>query len=111
MAKGRSVSKAHTPGSQTFTTYCFCCAEGIIVVKKAPKQLKHEVLDMPNLHVMMTMRSMTSKGFVKETYNWLYNYYVVTEEGLEHIRNYLQVPATVFPETFQAKRGPRPVRA
>ena len=44
--------------------------EGVIVCKKDAKEKegkapKHNELDVPNLHVMMLMKSLTSKDFVK----------------------------------------------
>lgn len=46
------------------------------------------------------MRSMVSKGFAKETYNWRYYYYVLTPEGVDFLRQYLALPETMSPATY-----------
>ena len=45
-------------------------AEGVITVEKKSAAPKHHVLDMPNIHVMDALKSLKSKGFVTETFNW-----------------------------------------
>lgn len=71
------------------------------MVRKDPKQEKHEVLDMPNLHVMLWMRSMKSRKLVEETYNWRYLYYRLNDEGIEWLRQKLHLPSGVIPITLQ----------
>lgn len=81
--------------------------EGVIVVRKDRKQVKHEVLDLPNLHVMRVLQSMLSRHLVVERYNWTYLYYVLNNEGIEYLRQVLQAPATVVPDTLTQKRTQR----
>ena len=45
-------------------------AEGCITVEKKCAAPKHHVLDIPNIHVMDALKSLKSKGFVTETFNW-----------------------------------------
>lgn len=47
------------------------------------------------------MRSLKSRGFVTGTYNWRYHYYILTNEGIEYLRDYLGLPADVVPATFK----------
>eukprot|EP01054_Gregarina_sp_Poly1_P001540 Gregarina_sp_Poly_1__1539@NODE_138_length_13117_cov_118_636935_g123_i0_p7_GENE_NODE_138_length_13117_cov_118_636935_g123_i0NODE_138_length_13117_cov_118_636935_g123_i0_p7_ORF_typecomplete_len148_score17_79S10_plectin/PF03501_15/3_8e36_NODE_138_length_13117_cov_118_636935_g123_i092535 len=81
--------------------------EGTLVCKKDPKAPKHLEIDVPNLHVMMTMKTLKSKNYVSENYTWRYYYYVLNNEGIEYLRDYLQVPATVTPETLTQKARPQ----
>ncbi len=47
------------------------------------------------------MRRFKSKGLATETFNWQYYYYVLTPEGVEHLRQYLGLPAEVVPATMR----------
>ena len=86
--------------------------EGVMVVKNDPRAAKHnELEDIPNLHVMMVMKSMCSKNFVTEKFNWMWHYYFLTNEGIEYLREYLNLPATVFPSTLTKQRTTKPVFA
>lgn len=61
-------------------------AEGVLVAKKDYNAPKHEELDVPNLQVIKAMQSLTSKGFVKTQFSWLWYYYTLTPEGVEFLR-------------------------
>merc|ERR1712107_209284 len=54
--------------------------DGVCVVKKDAGIPRHPVMDATNLEVMMVMRSLKSKGLVKETYSWQYRYYTLNDE-------------------------------
>ena len=49
----------------------------------------------------MVMRSLKSKGLVKETYSWRYRYYTLNDEGMDYIREFLHLPATIVPSTLK----------
>merc|ERR1719463_702509 len=86
--------------------------EGCICVKKAPNACKHnELEDIPNLHVMMVLRSLCSRGYVSETFNWQWYYYYLTNEGIEYLREVLHLPPQVFPQTLTKQRPTRPAMA
>ena len=38
---------------------------------------------------------------MKETFNWRWFYYCLTEEGIEYLREYLAIPSDIVPETVQ----------
>lgn len=59
--------------------------------------------DIPiaNLEVMTLLKSFKSKGFVKETFNWRYHYFYLTNEGIEYLRQYLALPADIVPATLK----------
>lgn len=78
--------------------------EGVIVVKKDPKLLEHpELRGIPNLHVMMVLRSLKSRNYVTEKFNWQHYYYVLSNEGIEHLRDVLHLPSNVQPATYTRK--------
>merc|ERR1719183_1981641 len=86
--------------------------EGVMVVKNDPRANKHtELEEVPNLHVMMVMKTMATKEFVTEKFNWGWHYYFLTNEGIEHLREVLHLPAQVFPSTLTKQRPTRPALA
>eukprot|EP00418_Pyrodinium_bahamense_P093836 CAMPEP_0179046736 /NCGR_PEP_ID=MMETSP0796-20121207/18838_1 /TAXON_ID=73915 /ORGANISM="Pyrodinium bahamense, Strain pbaha01" /LENGTH=139 /DNA_ID=CAMNT_0020743165 /DNA_START=98 /DNA_END=517 /DNA_ORIENTATION=+ len=86
--------------------------EGVIVVKHDPRACRHnELEDIPNLHVMMVMKSLCSRAYVTEKFNWQWHYYFLTNEGIEYLREVLHLPAQVFPSTLTKQRPSRPALA
>lgn len=84
--------------------------EGVIVVEKDATAPRHPHLLIPNLHIMMIMKSLKSKNLVEEKYNWKHQYFVLNNEGIEHLREYLHLPPSIFPATLSKKnatRGPK----
>ncbi|CAL1131103.1 unnamed protein product [Cladocopium goreaui] len=86
--------------------------EGVMVVKKDYQACKHnELEDIPNLHVMMVLRSLASRHYLQEIYSWRWHYYTLTNEGIEYLREVLHLPAQVFPQTLTKQRPTRPALA
>merc|ERR1712094_29652 len=88
--------------------------EGVMVKKDStfaqmPKH--HELDDIPNLHVRMVMKSLASRDLVDEKFNWQWYYYFLKNEGIEHLREVLHLPAQVFPSTLTKQRPSRPAMA
>ena len=52
------------------------------------------------------MQSFVSKEFVKEIFSWRYYYWYLTNEGIEYLREYLNLSADVVPNTL--KKSTRP---
>ena len=50
---------------------------------------------------MALMKSFASKGYCKETFNWQYYYYYLTNEGVEYLRQYLALPEEIVPATLK----------
>jgi small subunit ribosomal protein S10e len=76
------------------------------VAKKDFYAEKHsDALPIPNLEVLTLLRSFRSKGYVKETFNWQYYYYFLTNEGVEYLREYLALPADIVPATLRKVGG------
>merc|ERR1719240_1436253 len=86
-----------------------CSRIGVMCVKKDPRAQKHnELEDIPNLHVMMTLRSLASRNYLSEVFSWQWHYYTLTNEGIEYLREVLHLPAQVCPSTFTKQRPTRP---
>ncbi|EPR59254.1 ribosomal protein RPS10 [Toxoplasma gondii TgCatPRC2] len=98
------------PKANRKAIYEYLFKEGVIVVQKNGKIERHPEVPVPNLHVMMTLRSLQTKKFVEEKFNWQHNYYFLTNEGIEFLRTYLHLPPTVFPSTLTKKSTGRPTR-
>mmetsp|Transcript_16264 Transcript_16264/g.42936 ORF Transcript_16264/g.42936 Transcript_16264/m.42936 type:complete len:134 (-) Transcript_16264:51-452(-) len=88
--------------------------EGVICVKKDARACRHneqQLEAIPNLHVMMVLRSLCSKAFVTETFNWQWYYYYLTNEGIDYLRGVLNLPPQVMPSTLTKQRPTRPALA
>ncbi len=58
--------------------------------------------------MLALIKSFESREFVKCTFNWRWNYAVLTPEGVEYLRQYLGLPEDIVPETVlksQMKAG------
>ncbi len=73
------------------------------------KVKKHVVLDVPNLEVIFLMTSLKSRGYVKETFNWQWFYWYLTEEGIKYLREFLHLPEEIVPATHK-KQAPAAAR-
>merc|ERR1719477_119187 len=86
--------------------------EGVIVVKNDGRAWRHnELEDIPNLHVMMVCKSLASRAYLSEKFNWQWHYYFLTNEGIEYLREVLHLPPQVFPSTLTKQRATRPALA
>ena len=47
------------------------------------------------------MRSLNSRKFTTEIFNWQWHYYFLKPEGIKFLRNYLGLPETVIPNTHK----------
>ncbi|XP_022082941.1 40S ribosomal protein S10-like [Acanthaster planci] len=83
--------------------------EGVLVAKKDWYLPKHPDLDVPNLQVIMAMKSLKSRDYVKEQFAWRHYYWYLTNEGIQYLREYLHLPPEIVPATL--KRQPRPEAA
>jgi predicted N-acyltransferase len=64
----------------------YLLAEGVLVVKKDSYLPKHQNLtDVPNLQVMMIVKSLKSRGFVQEVFCWQWAYYTITNKGVQYL--------------------------
>ena len=100
--------------------YEYILKEGVIVVKKDSYLPKHQQLkDVPNLQVMMIVKSLKSKGFLQDVFCWQWAYYTVTNKGVQYLVKelgkcppHLQLsPPRSFPTPSREERPPRAPRA
>lgn len=64
------------PKQHRVSIYEYLFKEGVMVAKKDFNAPKHPELEtIPNLHVIKTMQSLKSKGFVKEQFAWRHYYW------------------------------------
>ncbi|PRQ17598.1 putative plectin/S10 [Rosa chinensis] len=84
--------------------------EGVCYAKKDYNMPKHPEIDVPNLQVIKLMQSFKSKEYVRETFAWMHYYWYLTNDGIEFLRNYLNLPSEIVPNTLkkQAKPAGRP---
>ncbi|UKJ89989.1 40S ribosomal protein S10 [Theileria orientalis] len=95
------------PRENRVAIYEYLIKEGVLVVQKNPKIPAHPEISVPNLHVLMIMRSLKSKNYVEENCNWQHLYFTLTDQGIEFLRSYLHLPPTVFPATLTKKQTTR----
>lgn len=76
--------------------------EGAIVVNKNPKDEKHsDELPIRNLEVLKLLQGFASRKFVTDNFNWNYHYYILTDEGIKYLREYLGLPEDIVPATLK----------
>jgi len=77
--------------------------DGVMVAKKDKRpQTKHpEIPGIGNLQVIRAMVSLTSRGYVKETFTWRHFYWYLSNEGIVYLRDYLHLPAEIVPASLQ----------
>ena len=96
--------------------YSYLFKEGVLVCKKdrfhafkeGKLEYKRDEIEVSNLEVMMLMKSLKSRGYTRETFNWQYMYYYLTNEGIEYLREYLHLPAEIVPSTLKKLTAARP---
>ena len=86
--------------------YAYLLREGVIVVKKDNYLPAHQhIPEVPNLKVMMIVKSLKSQGFLQDVFNWQWSYYTVTNKGVNFLTKALGVSSDVVPSTYKKKRG------
>ncbi|KAA8520667.1 hypothetical protein F0562_014923 [Nyssa sinensis] len=78
----------------------------VCYAKKDYNLAKHPEIDVPNLQVIKLMQSFKSKEYVRETFAWMHYYWYLTNDGIEFLRTYLNLPSEIVPNTL--KRSARP---
>ena len=81
--------------------------EGTCVVKKDAYLPAHQQIStVANLHVMMVVKSLKSRGYLNEVYNWGWHYCFLTNAGVKYLIQELGLPADskIVPATHTKKR-------
>mmetsp|Transcript_24673 Transcript_24673/g.78809 ORF Transcript_24673/g.78809 Transcript_24673/m.78809 type:complete len:152 (+) Transcript_24673:58-513(+) len=92
------------PKKNRVAVYSHLFKEGVLVAKKDTVLPKHASIDVPNLHVLMLMKSLKSRGFVRETFCWQWYYWYLTEEGIAYLRDFLHLPEEIVPQTHKKQQ-------
>ncbi|WKA07300.1 hypothetical protein VitviT2T_025144 [Vitis vinifera] len=80
--------------------------EGVCYAKKDYNLAKHPEIDVPNLQVIKLMQSFKSKEYVRETFAWMHYYWYLTNDGIEFLRTYLNLPSEIVPATLKKSVKP-----
>ncbi|CAA6667661.1 unnamed protein product [Spirodela intermedia] len=83
---------------------------GVLYAKKDFNLPKHPLIDVPNLQVIKLMQSFKSKEYVRETFGWMHYYWFLTNDGIEFLRTYLNLPSEIVPATLKKSAKPLPSR-
>ena len=76
--------------------------EGVLTAVKDYNLPEHpDVPGVPNLQVIKLMQSLKSKEYVSERFAWRHYYWFLTDEGIEHLREVLALPADIVPATLK----------
>ncbi len=96
------------PKKNRIAVYSYLFREGVLVCKKDVRIKEHpEIAEVPNIEVMMLMKSLKSRNLIRVTFSWQHNYCYLTEDGVKYLRTYLALPEDVLPKT-QTKPPSRP---
>ncbi|CAM6011276.1 unnamed protein product [Sphagnum balticum] len=101
------------PKKNRVEVYKYLFQEGVLYAKKDFNAPKHPEIDVPNLQVIKLMQSFKSKEYVKESFAWRHYYWYLTNDGIEHLRTYLNLPSEIVPATLKKSARPpsRPMGA
>lgn len=61
-----------------------------------------------NLYVNMIMKSLKSRGYVRDTFAWKHHYYVLTKDGEAFIRRELDIDDVVRPDPCSKQIAEKP---
>ena len=61
---------------------------------------------LPNLYVLKTLQSLKSRGYVTSTFSWGWHYWYLTNEGINYLRDYLNLPDEIVPATLKKPKAP-----
>ncbi|MQM14345.1 hypothetical protein Taro_047273, partial [Colocasia esculenta] len=84
--------------------------EGVLYAKKDFNLPKHPEIDVPNLQVIKLMQSFKSREYVRETFGWMHYYWYLTNDGIEYLRTFLNLPSEIVPATLKKSAKPMPSR-
>ncbi|XP_064220684.1 small ribosomal subunit protein eS10-like [Aotus nancymaae] len=91
------------PKKNCIAIYELLFKERVMVAKKHVHMPKHPELadkNVPNLHVMKAMRSLKSRGYVKEQFARRHFYWCLTNEGIQYLHDDLHLPLEIVPATL-----------
>jgi small subunit ribosomal protein S10e len=84
--------------------YDYLLSEGVFAVRK-DNVGSNEILNIKNIECFLVMRSLLSRKYVEEIFNWQWHYYFLKPEGIKYLREYLGYPETLIPNTHKQDVG------
>jgi len=96
------------PKKSKITVYSYLFKEGVMVARKEFNLNKHADVDVPNLWVLKLMQSLKSRDYVREKFSWMTFYWYLTNDGIEYLREYLNLPREIVPATLKKTRTGAP---
>eukprot|EP00178_Gracilaria_changii_P022381 TRINITY_DN6645_c0_g1_i1.p1 TRINITY_DN6645_c0_g1~~TRINITY_DN6645_c0_g1_i1.p1 ORF type:complete len:140 (-),score=14.71 TRINITY_DN6645_c0_g1_i1:30-449(-) len=84
--------------------YEYLLQEGVFAVKKDNVGY-NEILNIKNIECFLVMRSLISKKYATEVFNWQWHYYFLKPEGIKYLRDYFGLPETVVPKTMRQEKS------
>jgi len=78
-------------------TYTNLFKNGAVVIKREKQKQKKD----ESFSTKLLLKSLHSKGLVKETFSWQFYYYTLNDEGVRYLQNYLNIPEKVVPMTHK----------
>lgn len=89
------------PRKNRLALYSHLFREGVIAVQNDVFRKSHGQVPIPNLEVMMMMKSLHSRNFVTKVFAWHWYYYTLTDTGVEYLRNFLHLAPETLPDTHK----------
>ncbi|KAI3410121.1 hypothetical protein GPALN_006480 [Globodera pallida] len=81
--------------------------DGVCIAKKDYNLKSHpEIKGVKNLYVIKALKSLASRGLVKEQFAWHHFYFYLQPDGIVHLRTYLGLPDDVLPNTHKQRADP-----
>ena len=88
--------------------YEYLIGEGVIVVKKDAYLPKHQhITSVPNIIVMMIVKSLKSRRYLNGVFNWQWSYYFLNDAGVKYLCETLGLPEDVVPATYKKTKMAR----
>lgn len=82
--------------------------EGVMIAEKNTRSV-HKETAVKNLFVLNAMKSLNSRGYVKQQFVWQHFHWTLNEEGISFLRSELHLPENVMPSTLKrAQEAPAP---
>ena len=89
------------PTNERIKIYTKLFSDGVLVAKKDFSGMHSYIPGAKNIWVWHCMRSLESRGYGKIQFSWQTNYFFLTNEGIEYLRNYLHLPDEIVPNTLK----------
>ena len=82
---------------EKISVYTELFKKGVAVVKREKQKNKNS----EGLKSKILLKSLLSKGLVKETFSWQFYYFTLNDAGVCYLRKYLNIPDKVVPMTHK----------